>query len=481
MTRKHRESTAAVVPVPGILGTWLTVFRPCFTAPVWNHVLVLVAGAVLAPGKRTVTRALRVMGLADQPGFSRYHEVLNRARWDARDVARRLLLHLLAVLSPSGEVVIAIDDTIERRWGGKIKARGIYRDPVRSSQGQFVKTSGLRWLSLAVMLPVPFAAQRWALPFLTVLAPSARWAEAHGKQHKTLTDRAAKRTDATQSGQPARARQAILQTKRWLADRRVVIVADSSFAALELIAAVRRHVCLITRLRLDASLFEPAPGRPPGKRGRSAKKGKRLPKLSAVLADPATVWTRVTMAEWYGGRRCTLDYVSGIAVWYTSGLPPATIRWVLVRDPSGERDPQAFLCTDLDLQSEAILSRFVFRWRIETTFQEVREHLGVETQRQWSDLAILRTTPALLGLYSLITVWAHGLMGAETVQNLGVLTLLADKDGGPTVPRQRDPVRVSRWRSRSGPSASDERLAVTSAYAVARSSGDATATARYFP
>ena len=289
MTPKRAESAQAVSAVPAILVTWLAIFRPCFTAPVWNHILVLVAGAVLAPGKRTVTQALRVMGLADQPGFGRYHEALNRARWDARDVARRLLCHLLTVLWPQGEVIIAIDDTIERRWGGKIKARGIYRDPVRSSHGQFVKTSGLRWLSLAVMLPVPFAGRRWALPFLTVLAPSARWAEAQGKRHKTLTDRA---------------RQAILQTKRWLADRRVVVVADSSFAALELIAAVRRHVCLITRLRLDASLFEPAPERPPGKRGRPAKKGKRRPKLSAVLADPATVWTQVTMAEWYGGQRC---------------------------------------------------------------------------------------------------------------------------------------------------------------------------------
>jgi hypothetical protein len=350
---------------------------------------------VLAPGKRTVTQALRVMGLADQHDFGRYHEVLNRARWNSRDVARRLLLHLLAVLWPSGEVVIAVDDTIERRWGAKIKARGIYRDPVRSSHGQFVKTSGLRWLSLAVMLPVPFAGRRWALPFLTVLAPSARWSETLGKRHKTLTDRA---------------RQAILQTRRWLGDRRVMIVADSSFAALELIAAVRRHVCLITRLRLDASLFEPAPERRPGQRGRPRLKGKRLPKLSAVLADPATVWTRVTMNEWYGGQRQVLDYVSGIAVWYASGLPPAKIRWVLVRDPSGARDTQAFVCTDLDLEPVAILGRFVFRWRIETTFQEVREHLGVETQRQWSDLAILRTTPALLGLYSLITIWAHGLM-----------------------------------------------------------------------
>ena len=396
MTHKRTESIAAASVVPAVLTTWLAVFRPCFTAPVWNHILVLVAGAVLAPGKRTVTQALRVMGLAGEPGFGRYHEALNRACWDSRDLSRRLLRHLLSVLWPRGEVVIAIDDTIERRWGGKIKARGIYRDPVRSTKGHFVKTSGLRWLALAVMLPVPFTGKRWALPFLTVLAPSSGWSEAQGRRHKTLTDRA---------------RQAILQCKRWLPDRRLVVVADSSFAALDLIAAVRRYVCLITRLRLDASLFEPAPARQPGQRGRPRLKGKPLPKLSAVLADPTTVWTRIAMADWYGGQTRALEYVSNTAVWYSSGHPPAPIRWVLVRDPSGERDTQAFICTDPGLEPSAILSRFVFRWRIETTFQEVREHLGVETQRQWSDLAILRTTPALLGLYSLIAIWAHGLMG----------------------------------------------------------------------
>jgi hypothetical protein len=335
------------------------------------------------------------MGLVDKPGFGHYHEVLNRARWDARDVGRRLLLHLLAVLSPSGEVVIGIDDTIELRWGEKIKARGIYRDPVRSSHGHFVKTSGLRWLSLAVILPVPFAGRRWALPFLNVLAPSTRWSEAQVKRHKALTDWA---------------KQAILQTKRCLPDRRVVVVADSGFSALELIATVHRHVCLITRLRLDASLFEPVPKRRKGQIGQPALKGNRRPKLNAVLTNPKTVWVSVVLTEWYGGQTRKLEYVSGTAVWYHNGIPLAAIRWVLVRDLSGQRDAQAFLCTDLDLQPTAILQRFVCRWRIETTFQEVREHLGVETQRQWSDMAILRTTPALLGLYSLVTVWAHGLM-----------------------------------------------------------------------
>jgi hypothetical protein len=164
MASNNPGATAAPDPflVPPVLVTWLSVFRPCFTAPAWNRVLVLVAGAVLAPGKRTVTQALRVMGLADEPGFRRYHEVLSRARWDARAVARRLLLYIIARLLPDGDVVVGLDDSIERRWGAKIKARGIYRDPVRSSKGQFVKTSGLRWLSLMVAVPIPWSGRTWA-------------------------------------------------------------------------------------------------------------------------------------------------------------------------------------------------------------------------------------------------------------------------------------------------------------------------------
>ena len=399
MTTKRSGAAAPILPlVPPILATWLSVFRPCFTAPVWNHVLVLVAGAVLAPGKRTVTQALRVMGLGDDRGFGRYHEVLNRARWDARVLARRLLLHILDRLLPEGPVIIGIDDTIERRWGAKIKARGIYRDPVRSTKGQFVKTSGLRWLSLMVIVPIPWAARHWALPFLTILAPSARWAEANGKPHKTLT---------------SWARQAILQTKRWLPDRDLIFVADSGFAAVDLLDAVRRHVTVITRLRLDANLFEPAPPRKQGQRGRTPLKGKLLPKLSDVLKNQKTIWKAVIVSQWYGDQQRRLQCATGTAVWYRSGSPPVPIRWVLVRDPLGEHEPQAFLCTDLDATPEAILQRFVFRWRVETTFQEVRTHLGVETQRQWSEPAILRTTPALLGLFSLITIWATGLSAAD--------------------------------------------------------------------
>jgi hypothetical protein len=323
------------------------VFRPCFTAPVWNRILVLVAGAVLAPGKRTVTQLLRVMRLADEPSFRRYHEVLSRARWDGRAVARRLLLSIIERLLPDGEVVVGIDDTIERRWRARIDARGIYRDPVRSSKGHFVKTSALRWLSPMVAVPIPWAKRTWALPFPTILAP---WSEANGKRHKTLT---------------MWARQPILQTKRWLPNRRPVFVADSGFAALDLLAAVRGHVCMITRPRLDANLFRPAPKRRPGQRGRPPLKGRAPPKLSAAMKNRRTVWTSAVVSQQYNAQQRRLLVATGTALWYHAGIAPvpsaadaswhidalrASIRWLLVRDPTGEHEPAAFLSTDLEVR-----------------------------------------------------------------------------------------------------------------------------------
>jgi len=376
--------------VPRPLVEWLWPFIGCFSAVNWQHVQVLVAGAVLCPGRRTVTAALRVMGLEQVPGFAVYHRVLSTARWSARLAARVLLHLLLSALVPHGPVVIALDDTIERRWGKRIALRGIYRDPVRSSHGHFVKVSGLRWLCVMLLAPVPWAGAVGALPFLSVLAPSERAAQSRGQRHKSLTDQA---------------RQALLQTARWLPGRTVIAVADSSFAAIELLRAVATHLTVITRLRLDARLYEPPPPRRPGRRGRVPTKGARLPALSERLADPATVWQRVTLRGWYGQTERRLDLASGTAIWHHPGRQVA-IRWVLVRDAEGEKPPQAFLSTDLTADPVAILGWFVQRWRVEVTLSEVRRHLGVETQRQWSDLAILRTTPALLGLFSLVTLWA---------------------------------------------------------------------------
>ena len=370
-------------------------FAPLFARRVWRHAQVLLGGAILAPGRRTVAAVLRVMGLEREPRFERYHRVLNRATWSSLAASRVLLGLLVAALVPSGPLLLGIDETLERRWGAKIAARGIYRDPVRSSKGHFVKASGLRWVCLMRLVPSTWAERVWALPFLTALAPSERYARRRGQRYKTLTDWA---------------RQLLLVVRRWWPDRVLVAVADSTYAALEFLAACRgwpNPVTVVTRLRLDAALYAPAPPRAPGQLGRPRLKGDRLPTLATVAAEPATRWTTVTVADWYGAGPRVVEIVSSTAVWYHGGLPVVPLRWVLIRDPAGAFNTQALLCTDPAAAPEQVLAWFVRRWQLELTFEEVRRHLGVETQRQWSDRAILRTTPALLGLFSLVTLFAQ--------------------------------------------------------------------------
>ena len=231
------------IPFLSVIG----IFAPVFSWPVWQHAKVLLTGAILAPGNRTVASILRIMGLADEPHFQTYHRVLNRAAWSSLKASRLLLRFLVAVLTPWWEVLVfGLDDTIERRRGKQINAKGIYRDPVRSSHSHFVKVSGLRWLSCMLLTPMAWANRVWALPFLTVLCPSERYYEQRGRRHQSLTERAW---------------QMIRLVKRWLPLNDLVFVTDSSFAALEWLDKVScwPRTSLITRLRLDAALYDPAP------------------------------------------------------------------------------------------------------------------------------------------------------------------------------------------------------------------------------
>jgi hypothetical protein len=199
----------------------------------------------------------------------------------------------------------------------------------------------------------------------------------------------------------------VLQVRRWLPERELVLVADMGFAALELLAALsRRGVTCITRLRLDAALYEPAPPRRPGTNGRPRIKGARLPPLSDVLIRTSTRWRRVTVPGWYGEGDRVVEVCSATAVWRHGGMPIVPIRWVLLRDPLKRFSPQALLCTDPSREPLQIIHWFILRWQIEVTFQEARAHLGVETQRQWSDCAVARTTPCLFGLFPIVTLLA---------------------------------------------------------------------------
>lgn len=368
----------------------LAPFAPLFSERVWLHAQVLLLGAILTPGARTVTAALRVMGLATARHFTNYHRVLNRATWSALQGSRILLGLLITLLVPPGAtIVLGADDTVERRGGRKIGAKGCYRDAVRSTKKHVIRCFGLKWVSMMLLVPVPWSRRVWALPFLTALC---RPAEKNGsRRHKTSVDWV---------------RQMVKQVRRWLPGRRLVLVVDGGFAAVSLaLACVKSKVVMVSRLRWDAALYHPPGPQPPGKRGPKPTKGKRQRSLREWAVRSDTPWETVEV-DWYGGQRKQLWVFSRTALWYTPGLPPVDIRYVLVADPEGKLRMEAFFCTDLQATPVEILQWVVMRWSVEVTFEEGRAHLGLETQRQWSDQAIARTTPILLALFSLVTVLA---------------------------------------------------------------------------
>jgi len=372
--------------LPAELLNLIVAFAPLFSKPVFQHAQVLVLGALLARGKRTVTACLRVLGLSAAPHFQNYHRVLNRARWQALHASRILLGLLVALLPANSVIVLGADDTIERRRGRKIKGVGCYRDAVRSTKKHVVKCFGLKWLSVMLLVKLPWSSRVWALPFLSVLCRAKD--KQRPQAHKTTID--------------------ILLTvvrvvRRWLPERVIVLVVDGGFAAVKLaLCCASQDVTLVTRLRLDASLYHPPPP-PTGQRGRPPRKGARQRSLKQWAARRATPWTEVAVA-WYGGQQKKLRVFSRTALWYTPGERPIALRYVLARDPEGKLRDEAFGCTNLEATPEQILGWVVMRWSVEVTFEEARLHLGVETGRQWSDQAIARTTPVLLGLFSVVVL-----------------------------------------------------------------------------
>ncbi|MGT2489236.1 IS701 family transposase [Methylobacterium oryzae CBMB20] len=290
-----------MLPLPARFAGLILAFAPLFVHRSWRHAQILLVGAILTSGQRTVTSVLRIMGRAQERRFVNVHRILNRAAWSPRIGSRILLCLLVDTFAQRGPVVLGLDDTIERRRGKRIAAKGIYRDPVRSSDSHFVKASGLRWMSLMLLAPIPWAGRVWALPFLTALVPSERACRERGRRHKPLLDVG---------------RQLALQARRWLPRRDLVVVGDSGFSALLFLDAMRRaRITAITRLRLDAALYEPAPPRPPGTIGRPRTKGARLPTLAAILAAKDTRWHAVVVPGWYGAGERTLEIASGTAVW----------------------------------------------------------------------------------------------------------------------------------------------------------------------
>lgn len=327
------------------------------------------------------------MGLSNETAFAKYHHVLNRVEWSLLSGAR-ILLNLIVSMAESGApLVFFIDETLERRKGPKIKAKGYYRDAVRSSKKIVVKSSGLKWLTLAVSWRFPFSERFFALPFMTILEPSVKSNNAAKKRHKTTLQWTI---------------QMLIQVVRWLRNTPIILVGDGGFACGELAwRCLKLKISLITRLKINACLYDFPPVEEPGKRGRKRTKGARLYSFKEMIGMPDLGWKEIVV-EGYGQKMKRLKYISNVSLWGGDGFLPIPIKWVLVIDPEGELDPVPLMCTDLTISPEKIIAYYIKRWNLEVTFEEVREHLGVETQRQWSDKAIARTTPILMSLYTIV-------------------------------------------------------------------------------
>jgi DDE superfamily endonuclease len=383
------------MPLPDPIIEVLAAFRPLFTAPTWRKLMTLLTGTLLAHGRRTVAAALRHTGNERETNFSTFHQVLNRARWSPLAVSRQLLTIIVETfVQAGGTLELIIDETLERRWGPKISKRGHYRDSALSSRKRSVSSPGLRWIVMAVVVTLPWTKHRCALPFLCVLATTPEVSATLGKRHKPVG---------------MWARQMVKLVRRWFPTLSITLLGDTAYSILELgLQCQEQQVTLITPFHLDAVLHEPPPTRDAHTIGRPRVVGQRLPSLEEVLSDPNTTWQRLTL-DWYGQGERPLEICTGTALWYRAGFAPVSIRWVLTRDPQGKRPPKALFSTDPTQTAEQIVRTFMNRWSLETTFEESRAHLGIETQRQWSDLAIDRTTPMLFGLYSLVVLFGRAL------------------------------------------------------------------------
>jgi hypothetical protein len=453
--------------------SWLLPFATMFTQPSWLNAVALTTGALLCLNRRTVCAALRAVDGATDKGFSRFHRFLSRGTWSGLDGAQRLLGLLHKAFVPDGEPIVGIvDDTLERRRGAKIRDKGIYRDGVRSSRSFVVKVEGLRWLSFQLAVRPGFARRSWGLPFLTLLCRSERADAKRGRRHQTLPEKAA---------------WGMRLIARWCPGRRLVLVGDGAYASVDLFWCLRDRVVCVARCRMDARFFNPPPPRKPGQRGRPRVVGTRqlTPRTRAVRK--ATTWERMSIPGWRakdGTMQREVEVATRTALWSAHGktLP---VRWVLTRDPAGRAETRAFVCSNPQQSAAQILTWYAMRWAAEVTFQESRRHLGVETQRQWSDQAIHRTTPLLLGLFSLVTLWAAEL--AATGEKLSVLgaawynkpeptfadclaavrrILWAEEAASPILWRDDYPTWRARARTAEKPQPLQQRLAELMSYAA---------------
>ena len=375
-----------MLPLPSAAEPLFLNLSVAFTQPTFQRAVLLAVGTIVALGRRTVSRLLWTMRESLDAHASTYHRVFSRAVWSLWALGKVLATAILAFLPPDQPVLVPLDDTVAQHRGPRVYGKGRHRDAVRSTHSLTVWRWGHRWIVLAISVQFPFLSRPWALPVLAALYRPEELNRKEGRRHKTA---------------PRLARQLMAVLMHWFPQRTFIFLGDGGYASHELAAFChrhRRHATLVSRFWPDANLYTPPPKRTP-RTGRPPKKGRKLPSPQQVVShSPRTKGT----VRWYGGGSRRVEWVSGTAHWHKAGQGLVPVRWVFVHDLQGTHRDEYFYTTDPNLTAPQIISLFTARWSIETTFQEVRAHLGFETTRQHVARSVLRTAPCLLGLFSLI-------------------------------------------------------------------------------
>ena len=362
-------------------------FCVAFSEPTFRRMACLAFGAILASGRHTVTAMLWSARCVISGHWSDYHRVFCRASWSLWELGKILARAILQWVPDDEPVVVAIDDTTAQHRGKRVYGKGRHRDGVLSTHSHMAFKWGHCWVVLGVLVKFPFARRRWALPVLMALYRPEDLDRQEHRRHKTPPDLA---------------RQLIAVLIRWFPSRRFVFLGDGGYASHELARSCQRHArrsTLVSRFHPKARLYEPPPKRRPGQKGRTRVVGRKLPTPERTVAKSRR---HKAIIEWTGGRRRRVELVSGAGHWYKAGRGLVEVRWVFVHDLEGNHRDEYYVATDVDLTAEQIAGYYTRRWSIETTFEEVREHLGFETTRQRSKKSVLRTGPWLLGLFSVV-------------------------------------------------------------------------------
>jgi DDE superfamily endonuclease/Archaeal putative transposase ISC1217 len=397
---------------------------PALTRPTYHRLVLLALAAILTVGGRTIANLLRFLGGLAPGHASSYHRLLSHRRWPSRRLARRSIAAVLARLAPQGPVELAGDDTVTEHPGKTVYGKGRHRDPVRSTRSFTAFRWGHKWVVLALLVRFPFCRRRWALPLMVALyrPEEPETAMTQGKEEPAQTGPAkegpakegpAKTESETKHDRQKRSHKTPVDVLgqmlriliRWFPDRTFLCSADGNYAAHELAGLAAAHpqrLKFVSKFYANANLFEPPPYIKGQSRGRPRVKGKELPKPAQVVRQ--TPKPSVQEVAWYGGQRRRVEVVTGSGWWYQAGRPLIPVRWVFVRDRTGTHRDEYFFTTDLTMSPQTVIETYTGRWNIETTFQEARSYLGLETTRGRSRNTVLRAEPSLLVLYTLVVL-----------------------------------------------------------------------------